>query len=172
MDDIVTYMDDLDRSRTRRAGANAVHPELVDSEVRRRALIGQLIELRRSNGLTQAAVADLMSVGQSVIAEIESARTDVRLSTLDRYARAVSLGRLELELVGDALAARAAGGVAETLAPYGTAVDEGDFWATPTLDDLVAEQRTGSIEHPRALLLQAVSERDWDDFFAAMGMVR
>ena len=171
MDDIVTHMDDIERSGTRRAGTNPVYPGLVNSEVRRRALIGRLIELRRSNGLTQAAVADLMSVGQSVIAEIESARTDVRLSTLDRYARAVSLGRLELELVGDALATRSAGGVAETRAPYGTAVDEGDFWAAPTLDDLVDEQGTGPILDPGALLLGAVSERDWDDFFAAMGIV-
>ena len=142
----------------------------VDAEVLRRRLVARLIALRKSNGLTQTAVADLMGVGQSVIAEIESARTDVRLSTLDRYARAVSLGHLQVELAGDAVASRPAGGVAEALAPYGPAVDEIDFWSAPSLDDLIAEQGTKPIMDPRVLVLESVSERDWDDFFSALGI--
>jgi predicted transcriptional regulator len=39
-----------------------------------------------------------MNVGQSVIAEIESAKADIRFSTLDRYAAAVSRHELRLEL--------------------------------------------------------------------------
>ena len=46
-------------------------------------------------------MADVMSVGQSVIAEIDSGRTDVRISTVERYASAVSNGRFKLELVRD-----------------------------------------------------------------------
>jgi hypothetical protein len=42
-----------------------------------------------------------MRVGQSVVAEIESARGDLRYSTLDRYAAAVSHRRVRLELVSD-----------------------------------------------------------------------
>lgn len=141
----------------------------VDAEVRRRRLVARLIALRKSNGMTQTAVADLMGVGQSVIAEIESARTDVRLSTLDRYAHAVSLGHLQVELAGDAVASRPAGGVAEALAPYGPAVDEIDFWSAPSLDDLIAEQGTKPIMDPRVLVLEAVSEGDWDAFFSALG---
>lgn len=128
----------------------------LDSEARRRALIARLVELRRANGLTQAAVAELMHVGQSVIAEIESGRTDVRLSTVDRYAHAVSVGKVRL---------------AETVAAYGPAVDDTDFWIAPTLDDLIADQGTGPILDPRLLALEDVSESDWDAFFSAMGIV-
>ena len=39
-----------------------------------------------------------MNVGQSVVAEIESAKADIRFSTLDRYAAAVSGRALRLEL--------------------------------------------------------------------------
>jgi len=54
-------------------------------------------ELDLADGLTQAAVARTMNVGQSVVAEIESAKADIRFSTLDRYA-AVSGRALRLEL--------------------------------------------------------------------------
>lgn len=163
-------MDDLDRSITRRGVEDPEHVELADTEMRRRRLIARLVGLRKSNGLTQAAVAELMSVGQSVIAEIESGRTDVRLSTLGRYARAVSLGQLQLELVRDAWVGSPVGGVAETLAPYGPAVDAAAFWTPPSLDDLVTEQGTSPITDPARLVLEGVSERDWDDFFATMGI--
>jgi len=55
-------------------------------------------ELDLADGLTQAAVARTMNVGQSVVAEIESAKADIRFSTLDRYAAAVSGRALRLEL--------------------------------------------------------------------------
>jgi len=170
IDDIVAGMDDLDRATSRRGVEDPEYVDLVDTEVSRRRLIARLVGLRKSNGLTQAAVAELMSVGQSVIAEIESGRTDVRVSTLDRYAHAVSLGQLQLELVRDAWVAGPVGGVAETLAPYGPAVDAADFWSPPSLDDLVGEQGTRPITDPAGLVLVGVSERDWDDFFAAIGI--
>lgn len=163
-------MGDLDRLTSSRAAANPADVDLVDIEVRRRRLITRLVGLRKSNGLTQVAVAELMSVGQSVIAEIESGRTDVRVSTLERYARAVSLGQLQLELGNDAWAGEPVGRVAETLASYGSAVDASDFWSAPSLDDLVAEQRTRPITDPQDLVLEGVSEHDWDDFFVAMGL--
>ena len=168
--DIVIGMDDPDRSIDRPTAGDQADPEVVDAALRRRRLVARLIALRKSKGLTQAAVADLMRVGQPVVAEIESARTDVRLSTLDRYARAVSLGTVELALVGDTWAALPPGGAAETLAPYGPAVGEADFWAAPSLEDLASEQRTGRIVDPRVLVLEEVSEHDWDDFFSEMGI--
>lgn len=170
MGDIVARMDDLDRSISRRAVANSEHVDLADTEVRRRRLIARLVGLRKSNGLTQSAVAELMSVGQSVIAEIESGRTDVRVSTLERYAHAVSLGQLQLELVRDAWVGSPVGGIAETLAPYGPAVDAADFWTPPSLNELVAEQGTSPITDPADLVLDGISERDWDDFFATIGI--
>jgi len=93
-------MDDLDLSIQRRLDANPEYAELLDAEVRRQRLIGHLVAERKANGLTQAAVAKAMNVGQSVVAEIESAKGDVRLSTLDRYVDAVSRSRLCLQLAG------------------------------------------------------------------------
>ena len=163
-------MDDLDRSISRRAVAHPEEGDLADTEGRRRRLIARLVGLRKSNGLTQVAVAELMSVGQSVIAEIESGRTDVRVSTLERYAHAVSLGQLQLKLGRDAGVGGPVGGAAETLAPYGPAVDTADFWSPPSLDDLVVEQGTSPITDTARLVLAGISERDWDDFFATIGI--
>ena len=56
---------------------------------------------RKANQLTQAAVAKAMNVRQSVVAEIESARADVRFSTLERYAAAVTRGRSHLAVVSE-----------------------------------------------------------------------
>lgn len=172
MDDIVTGMDDPEQSSSRRGVEDPEYVDLVDTQVSRRRLIARLVGLRKSNGLTQVAVADVMSVGQSVIAEIESGRTDVRMSTLQRYAHAVSLGRLQLQLevARDAWVGDPVGGVAEKLAPYGPAVDPADFWSPSSLDDLVGEQGTSPITDPARLVLEGISEREWDDFFAAVGI--
>lgn len=88
----------LDRSIERHVAADPGCAELLDAEVRRQRLIAGLVEVRKANGLTQAAVARTMNVGQSVVAEIESAKADIRFSTLDRYAAAVSGRALRLEL--------------------------------------------------------------------------
>ncbi|MEM9616250.1 MAG: helix-turn-helix transcriptional regulator [Actinomycetota bacterium] len=53
------------------------------------ALIGRLSELRRSRGLSQTAVAARMGTSQSALARLESGQTDLRLSTLARYAEAL-----------------------------------------------------------------------------------
>ena len=66
---------------------------------REQRLIGELVAKRKANALTQAAVAKAMNVSQSVVAEIESANADVRYSTLDRYAEAVSKHRKRLDIV-------------------------------------------------------------------------
>ncbi len=96
--DTLHDMDDLDRSIARRTAANPDYPSLLDAEVRRQRIVAELVAIRRANGLTQTSVADLMQVRQSVVAEIESAKSDIRFSTLDRYAAAVSRGTIELRL--------------------------------------------------------------------------
>ena len=83
-------MDDLDRSIARRTARNPAYPKLLEAEVRRQRLIGELVAMRVANRLTQADVAREMGVTQSVVAEIESARVDVRYTTLDRYASAAT----------------------------------------------------------------------------------
>ena len=92
-------MDDLDRSVQKRSAANPTYPDMLAAEVRRQRLIGQLVAERKANALTQAAVARAMNVSQSVVAEIESAKADIRYSTLDRYADAVSRHRKRLDIV-------------------------------------------------------------------------
>jgi predicted transcriptional regulator len=92
-------MDDLDQSIQRRVLANPGYSDLLGLEVRRQRLIRELVAVRKANGLTQVAVAEVMHVGQSVIADIEAAKADIRFSTLDRYADAVSRGHLSLRLV-------------------------------------------------------------------------
>ena len=91
-------MDDLDHSIERRVAAAPGYADLLDAEVRRQRLIAELVGIRKTNGLTQAPVARTMKVGQSVVAETESAKADIRFSTLDRYAAAVSRHGLRLEL--------------------------------------------------------------------------
>jgi len=92
-------MDDLERSIRKRSAGNPKYPEMLAAEIRRQRLIGELVAERKANALTQAAVAKAMNVSQSVVAEIESARTDVRYSTLDRYVEGVSKHRKRLAIV-------------------------------------------------------------------------
>ena len=51
-----------------------------------------LLAARKSEGLSQAQVAERMGTTQSAVSEIEAGRKDVRLSTLIRYAQAVDRG--------------------------------------------------------------------------------
>ncbi len=91
-------MDDLDRSIARRTARNPECPKLLEAEVRRQQLIGELVAMRIANRLTQADVAREMGVTQSVVAEIESARVDVRFTTLDRYASAATRNAAHLTI--------------------------------------------------------------------------
>jgi ribosome-binding protein aMBF1 (putative translation factor) len=93
-----SLLDDLDRSIARRTAKNARYPELLQAEVRRQRLIASLVAERKANNLTQAQVAAEMNVSQSVVAEIESSKADVRYSTLDRYAEAVTKHKKRLDL--------------------------------------------------------------------------
>ena len=92
-------MDDLDRSIAKRSAANPRYPAMLAAEIRRQRLIGALVDERKANHLTQAAVAEAMNVSQSVVAEIEAAKAAVRYSTLDRYVEAVSRNQKRLDLV-------------------------------------------------------------------------
>jgi transcriptional regulator with XRE-family HTH domain len=165
-------VDDLDRSIASRQHRNPRYGELVDAEVRRRRLVARLVAIRKANGLTQAVVAETMGVRQSVVAEIESARIDIRVSTLDRYAAAVSRGELLMDLAGETGGQPGSGSsrVAEVLTWGRPDLGGTDFWETASLDDLVAEQGTSAILDPERLILEEVSGREWDDFYAAMGL--
>lgn len=51
--------------------------------------VAALFAARKSEGLSQAQVADRMGTTQSAVSEIEAGSKDMRLSTLIRYAQAV-----------------------------------------------------------------------------------
>lgn len=62
---------------------------IVDDYRAREGLIDELVERRKLLRVSQAEVASRMGVGQSTISEFENEATDPRLSTLQRYARAL-----------------------------------------------------------------------------------
>lgn len=66
-------------------------------------LIDQLIELRHERGVNQSQLARAMGVGQSTVSGFENETTDPRLSTLQRYARALNARvKVRLEVCGEA----------------------------------------------------------------------
>ena len=54
-----------------------------------RALLSELLRIRKANGLTQQQVADRMGVRQSTVAKLEAPDGNPTLSTIRRYANAV-----------------------------------------------------------------------------------
>jgi len=54
-----------------------------------RELVERLVAVRLASGLSQTAVAARMGTSQSAVARIERGDSDVRLSTLTRYAAAL-----------------------------------------------------------------------------------
>ncbi|HEV2372311.1 MAG TPA: helix-turn-helix transcriptional regulator [Streptosporangiaceae bacterium] len=55
----------------------------------RRRLVAGLTSRRQSAGLSQTEVAARMGTSQSAVARLEAGESDVRVSTLERYAAAV-----------------------------------------------------------------------------------
>ena len=61
---------------------------IEDASVRAN-LVCRLVSYRRETGLRQSAIAKAMETTQSAVSELEGGNTDPRLSTLQRYARAL-----------------------------------------------------------------------------------
>ncbi len=66
-----------------------VFPGFKDMAARRQALAAGLVARRTELGLSQTEVAARMGTSQSAVARLESGQSDLRLSTLERYAAAV-----------------------------------------------------------------------------------
>jgi len=64
-------------------------PGFKELSERRRALTEELVSRRIHLGLSQTEVAARMGTSQSAVARLEAGQSDVRLSTLERYAAAV-----------------------------------------------------------------------------------
>jgi ribosome-binding protein aMBF1 (putative translation factor) len=54
-------------------------------------LIDHLVAVRRRRGLSQTEVAARMGTSQSALARVEAAQSDVRVSTIVRYAAALGV---------------------------------------------------------------------------------
>ncbi len=66
-----------------------VFPGFKEMAERRRALGEELADRRRRLGLSQTQVAARMGTSQSAVARVETGASDLRLSTLERYAAAL-----------------------------------------------------------------------------------
>jgi transcriptional regulator with XRE-family HTH domain len=64
----------------------------VDAIARGRKLVRDLTSLRQGLGLSQTLIAARMGTSQSSLARLEAGEMDPRLSTVERYARALDLG--------------------------------------------------------------------------------
>lgn len=82
-------MSSFEKLLARKLEDPAIRQGYEDAE-RRRRLVAELVEARKSQGLTQTDVATRMGVGQSTVAGFESGESDPRTGTLQRYARAVN----------------------------------------------------------------------------------
>jgi ribosome-binding protein aMBF1 (putative translation factor) len=65
----------------------------------RAGLVRDLVAQRQAAGLSQTAVAARMGTSQSAVARLESGASDIRASTLERYAAAVG-GEITWKLNG------------------------------------------------------------------------
>lgn len=70
----------------RDARVRAAAEDAADAE----RLVDTLVEMRTEQGITQADLAERMETTQSAVSKFERAGGDPRLSTLQRYARAVN----------------------------------------------------------------------------------
>jgi transcriptional regulator with XRE-family HTH domain len=61
-----------------------------EDSAQRNELIDSLVNLRRLLGLTQEDLADRMGVGQPTVSEFENEGSNPKLSTVQRYARALN----------------------------------------------------------------------------------
>jgi transcriptional regulator with XRE-family HTH domain len=78
----------------------AFRAAMEDAEAKHR-LLDTLVACRRDQGLTQSDIARRMGVKQPAVSGFENEDADPRLSTLQRYARAVG-GRLRVSVVTNA----------------------------------------------------------------------
>lgn len=77
--------------------ASPVFAAAYQDAAARADLLFALVTQRRSLGLSQTAVARAMGTTQSAVSELEGGASDPRLSTLQRYARAIG-GCVDVQL--------------------------------------------------------------------------
>jgi ribosome-binding protein aMBF1 (putative translation factor) len=80
------FLDELIEERSR---ANPDFPEMVEAALNSRRLLRSLADRRRELGMSQTQVAARMGTSQSALARLEGGEVDPRISTVERYARAL-----------------------------------------------------------------------------------
>lgn len=81
--------DDLSTHSREDAAADPAYRAALEDAEQMHEILDKLVKLRKALGLTQNEVAERMGVRQPTISSIENESSDPRLSTLQRYARAV-----------------------------------------------------------------------------------
>jgi transcriptional regulator with XRE-family HTH domain len=84
--------DFLDEMIAARSATSPGFQDRVDAIARGRKLVRDLTSLRQGLGLSQTLIAARMGTSQSSLARLEAGEMDPRLSTVERYARALDLG--------------------------------------------------------------------------------
>jgi transcriptional regulator with XRE-family HTH domain len=82
-------VDELEESVAAETAVNPMLAGAIEDAHALQALLDELVRLRKGAGLTQTDVARLMGVRQPTVSQFETESSDPRLSTLQRYARAV-----------------------------------------------------------------------------------
>ncbi len=80
------FLEEIVEERSR---DNAEFPAMVEAALTTRRLLRELAERRQQRGLSQTVVAARMGTSQSALARLESGETDPRITTVERYARAI-----------------------------------------------------------------------------------
>lgn len=76
-------------------------PAEISEQAERNAVLDYLVTARKAQSkpeMSQAVVAKKLGISQSAVAEFEVRRTDVKLGTLQRYARAIGK-RIEIRII-------------------------------------------------------------------------
>ena len=81
--------DELDRMISEEVRADPRFAAALGDAQVRSSLMTELIQARHAAGLSQAELGELMGVRQPTLSEFEAESTDPRLSSLQRYARAL-----------------------------------------------------------------------------------
>ncbi|HEU5128437.1 MAG TPA: helix-turn-helix domain-containing protein [Glycomyces sp.] len=131
-------------------------------------VVERLRAARVERGLSQAALAERIGTTQSAIARLESGHSDPRLSTLERYARAVGVeptfdaGRMEapaLERTADEIrASLRAGDAGEALRHVIQFLDDIDGADRPAVRQAVRAEPDGTGDERWDALLAGVAE--------------
>jgi len=87
--DVATGPDFLDEVVEEATASNAEFPAMVDAALETRRLLFSLGERRRELRLSQRVIAARMGTTQSALARMEHGEIDPRLSTVERYVKAL-----------------------------------------------------------------------------------